>query len=93
MAGRKGLYHLKLVKDLRPKKELRIFVSSHLPPGCECSLFSTVGGIKYVIIVTAKKVSEHDLTLDRNSIIMKANMIVEEQVRIALEKCPPQEEE
>ncbi|GFO36562.1 alpha-2-macroglobulin-like protein [Plakobranchus ocellatus] len=96
VAGRKGTRPIKLIQDLRPKKELvklRKFVFYQLPSGCNCSLFSKDGGRRWVIIVTAMKVFGHDLILDRNSIIMKRSKRVEKEVRAAQETCPREEEE
>ncbi|GFO36086.1 alpha-2-macroglobulin-like protein [Plakobranchus ocellatus] len=95
LAGRKGARPLKLRQDLRPKEMLvglEQFASYRLPPGCNCSLLSTDGGPRRVIIVTAKKVSGKYLTLDRNSIIMKTTMKAEKEARAAQETCPLQKE-
>ncbi|GFO31702.1 alpha-2-macroglobulin-like protein, partial [Plakobranchus ocellatus] len=95
VAGRKGARPIKINKDLRPKEVVRLrkFVLYKLPSGCDCWLFSKVGGRKQVIIVTKKKVSGKTLILDRNSIIIKSNRRVEKEVRAAQKTCPLLKEE
>ncbi|GFO06905.1 alpha-2-macroglobulin-like protein [Plakobranchus ocellatus] len=95
-AGRKGRRPLRLRKDLRPRKivdGLRLFVFYQMPPGCYCPLFSRTGGPREVIIVTTKKVSGKYLTLDRNSIIMKATRKASNKARAAQKTCPHEEKE